>query len=574
MRINSQPQSLNFSPRMVDKYHMIYKDRITGDHSAASPSILKGPQFTARLLQLGDQLPPAVSGENFKYRRILIPAMLGGEIQFALLGFLAQSLRMRGAEVTGLLCDQFLPACTVRKVDHYECACTRWCYKNIGSFVRAIGLPHRWYSEFVTSEEVETCLSQAVKVSGPDLLHYEWHGLPLGEHIDVSVESHFKVGYFDLDNPEMVSVGQKFLASAMLLILIGERALEQLRIDKVVVEDGRKTDWGILRHVALRRGIPVDILESGARGQSVVLEHHKPGQPYLRMPEWSTWKEQPLQDRQRRDLEQYFMQRITRPYAGSSLCSWTKTFDREEFYRRLNIPEQASGVRFGLFPNQSHEFGLIATQHIFQSPRVWASRTIDFFRRYSEHLLVIKVHPSEMGGRVMDPLISFLDEQRSSLPRNVRIIPSDSPLTAHEVIQALDICMVYTSTVAVEAAYWGKPVILVGGGTHSRRGITIDTCSEQHYFDLLQEICQTRVPPPPIRDIAERYAYSFFFRSTLPYTQFRVHDVNVTEVLLQSWEDLLPGRDPVTDLLCRGILMDEGARLEYWPDRFLPSMKN
>ncbi len=96
----------------------------------ASLALLKGEDFAERLRTIfADRLPEA-SLSNLQHKRILIPGLTGGELHFSILGFIAQALRIRGADVTALMCDELLPACTLRKADHVESACTRWCHRN------------------------------------------------------------------------------------------------------------------------------------------------------------------------------------------------------------------------------------------------------------------------------------------------------------------------------------------------------------------------------------------------------------------------------------------------------------
>ena len=71
------------------------------------PPILKGASFTRRVREICRVLPEPDASADLKYRRILIPGLLGGEIQFSLLGFLGHAMRLRGAHVTALLCDAF-----------------------------------------------------------------------------------------------------------------------------------------------------------------------------------------------------------------------------------------------------------------------------------------------------------------------------------------------------------------------------------------------------------------------------------------------------------------------------------
>ena len=226
-----------------------YRERIARPMAVAPAepdTLLKGESFTARVAEICRVLPDVSPLADLKYRRILIPGLLGGEVQFSLMAFIGHALRMRGAEVTALLCDKVLPACTLRKVDHYESACDRWCFRNAQPFVRAARLSHRWYGEFITAQEKESCMRDAIRVPVDELMTFEFRGIRLGYQIDRSIESYFKVGKVDLDNPAMIAKGREFLAAAMLLTLVGERVLDTLEIEKVFVEDGEKIDWGVL----------------------------------------------------------------------------------------------------------------------------------------------------------------------------------------------------------------------------------------------------------------------------------------------------------------------------------------
>ena len=72
-------------------------------------TILKGPDFTDRLREICTGDLPRQPLPDLKYRRILIPGISGGELHWSMMGFIGQALRIRGAAVTALLCDAFLP---------------------------------------------------------------------------------------------------------------------------------------------------------------------------------------------------------------------------------------------------------------------------------------------------------------------------------------------------------------------------------------------------------------------------------------------------------------------------------
>jgi len=483
--------------------------------------------------------------------------MIGGEIQFAQLAFIAHALRIRGAEVTGLLCDEFLPACTSRKVDHYESACTRWCHRNAGPFIRAAGLPHRWYGEFVSPQEKEQCAGIASRVSPQELQTFEWRGIPLGEHVDLSVESYFKVGRFDLDRPEMVAKGRELLTSAMCLTLIGERALEELDIDKVFMEDGMKIDWGVIRAVARHRGIPVDVVLGAPLGACFLIEHDPSPEPSDPLPQWPLWREIPLTASQETELDDYMVRRATKPYEDQD---WTVTrplVDPAEIRRQIGLPPEPSGQVFTMFPNLGYDAGMTVWRPTYDSAAEWVAQTFRFFERWPQHHLIIKVHPSESLRTALDQTTDFLAASFDARPDNLHVIPAETPLVAQDVIRVTDAVMVYTSTVAVEAAYFGKPVINVGGGWHAGRGCSIDTNEPGQYFNILTDICSGSRPLSQREELGRRYAYAVFFRSVLPIRHYSAVFPDLTELHLSSLDDLAPGRDTTMDVICRGVLLDE-----------------
>jgi len=521
------------------------------------PSILKGEAFRAAIERICGGPLPCHPIANVKHRRILLPHMIGGEIYFAMLGFIGQALRIRGAEATALLCDGFLPACTLRKVDHYESACTRWCHRNAGPFAEAMRLPHRWYSAFITDDEKDRCDRVASQISYDQIAGLEYLGVPLGWHVGLSVQSHFKVGCFDPENPAMLAQAREFVRSAMYLTHVGLRAIEELRIDKVLLEDGKKVDWGVIRSVASRKGIPVDCVRAALRGYSIRFEYDRPPNTMLLMPEWETWKSIPLTAAQEAALDEYLARREKVPFEYRGTEWQAHIDDVQEVRRHAGLPSQVAGRIFGMFPNVSFDAGLTSTVAAFSDANQWIAETISFIANRPEHHLLIKVHPAECRRNAQDPLIPYLRRRFPSLPANVHLIPPDAGITARAVTRLSDWALVYTSTVSVEAAATGKPVMLVGGGWNAGRGFTHDMRSAGEYFEKLSGICSGQWNPVHPLELARRYAFALFFRSNIPINHYAVLDLNVTSLNIDCLADLAPGRDPSMDIICRGVMLDE-----------------
>jgi hypothetical protein len=331
--------------------------------------------------------------------------MVGGEIYFALVELIGQALRTRGAEVTSLQCDRFLPACTLRKTDHYESACTRCCYKNAGPFARAMKLPHRWYNEFITPEEMAECDRRCADLHIRDIFDLEHLGVPLGNHIRLSVDSFYMVGRPDLDDPAIIAKARDLARSAMYLTHVGFRAIESLRIDKVLLEDGKKVDWGVIRSVAFHKGIPVDCLRAGLRGYSFRFEHDRPPKAALLMPEWAQWRHIPLTPGQETLLDEYLARRTRVPFEYRGAQWPAHLAGPAQARKAIGLPDRLPGKVFALFPNVGFDAGATRTIQASENPNDWVLQTLRFFADRPDHHVLVRTHPDEIHRNAQDPMI-------------------------------------------------------------------------------------------------------------------------------------------------------------------------
>ena len=523
-----------------------------------TPAILKGPAFAERMDAVcRDPIDPQPL-DGLKYEHVLLPSLWGGELLFGLLGTLAHAFRIRGSEATVLLCDQLLPACTAKKAFHRESACTRWCYRNAGPFAQAMRLPHRWHGEFITEAERVECRRLAGRVPVEEIPEFRWRDVDLGPNVLRSLECYLQVGQADLDDPAVRDEAYAFLTSAMFLTVVADRVLEQLEIDKVVLPDGMKNNWGVMRQVANRRGIPVDVIRFGLRGYSIRFERDRPPAPPALMGEWDTWRHAPLTPDQERWLDEYLARREKVPYEYRSAEWQTHIDDPQRVREQIGLPADVDGSVFAMFPNVSFDAGKTRTSAAaFDDAQAWVAETIERFRRWPEHRLLVKVHPAEHHRQATDRLIPYLQSRFDPWPTNVHLIPPDTDVTTHAVIRLIDCALVYTSTVGVEASVLGVPVILVGGGWNVGRGFTTDVATPQAYFELLDHMGETGELPPANVELARRYAYALFFRSNIPIEFYTVLNQDVTEIRYERLADLAPGNDPALDAVCRGVLLDE-----------------
>jgi hypothetical protein len=106
------------------------------------------------------------------------------------------------------------------------------------------------------------------------------------------------------------------------------------------------------------------------------------------------------------------------------------------------------------------------------------------------------------------------------LPEQIHLIKPEEKVNTYDLIAAADVGLVYTTTVGLEMAMSGVPVI-VSGNTHYRgRGFTIDPISWLRYFKELGTILtypkEFRLREEQVKT-AWAYAYRFFFNFPRPF---------------------------------------------------------
>jgi hypothetical protein len=120
--------------------------------------------------------------------------------------------------------------------------------------------------------------------------------------------------------------------------------------------------------------------------------------------------------------------------------------------------------------------------------------------------------------------------------------------------------LVYTSTVGLEMAAMGKPVV-VAGATHYRgRGFTLDPENAKTYWETVTRVVAVGMEADVrerTRERARRYAHAFFFRFHHPIHAVHEEGHSRPRLALGAGSLLNPGSDPSLDLIVADLLGEE-----------------
>jgi hypothetical protein len=162
----------------------------------------------------------------------------------------------------------------------------------------------------------------------------------------------------------------------------------------------------------------------------------------------------------------------------------------------------------------------------------WLERTVQIFAGRPDVQLVVRIHPGERY--TTGPSVAQVVRQAlPDMPAHIRLVEALDPVNTYDLLEIADLGLAYTTTVGMEMAMSGVPVI-VGGKTHYRnKGFTLDPDSWQSYQELLARCLANPGDYRPTREQVERawqYAYRFFFEYPCPFPWHLLNFWNELEI--------------------------------------------
>jgi len=172
----------------------------------------------------------------------------------------------------------------------------------------------------------------------------------------------------------------------------------------------------------------------------------------------------------------------------------------------------------------------LGRQVFTKSMTEWLQYTVGYFARRPDVQLVVRIHPGEryiQGPSVAHVVQSVLPE----LPDYIHLVGAQDPVNTYDLVDIADLGLVYTTTVGMELAMSGVPVIVAGKTHYRAKGFSLDPNSWKDYDQLLER-CLSQpdayIMSPEQVQQAWNYAYHFFFTYPCPFPWH----------LLDFWEEL------------------------------------
>lgn len=306
--------------------------------------------------------------------------------------------------------------------------------------------------------------------------------------------------------------------------------IERHRPQVVLIPNGLILEMGAVFRAAQFLGVPTVTFEFNDQREQIWLAHNSPIMQQETDVFWPQWRSQPLTEEMYQrvaDLEN--ARRGARVWGKSQrLWQYVSAQGGESLRHRLGLDDRPVVVLAANVLGDSLTLG----RNLFApSMSEWIRRTVRYFAERPQAQLVIRVHPGETLVPQAKSMATVVREALPVLPPHIHLVQASDPVNTYDLLEIADLALTYTTTVGMEAAMNGVPVIVCGKTHYRGRGFTLDPNSWEEYFDLLERVLAS---PRDFRldeakqALAWTYAYHFFFDYPKPFP-WR---------LLHFWEDL------------------------------------
>lgn len=537
-------------------YNFIFSNEITYKLSSLLYILKPGADFNNRKIS-ADLKKIYKNTDNIDLNeaqdRILFIDPRGGYYVRIILGVIATRLKLHKVHSYFINCED-LPVCNgwtilnPRPKNH----CGQ-CLYHSNQLLNAFKLTSKSLNQINESTIRNKAQEIVSNLTRHEIENYIYNELPLGSYIKVSASSYFLSGEIPNDM-KSVEILRGFLAGLIILYHAYEKTFYEYKPDKIVIVNGRFFMHKLAYEMAKIRGIQIITLDdfgsTGGTGRRWMFSHNIAIAELDLSEYWQHWKNVQLTSAEK----SYLITSFINGSVNNTVYYKNPQLNWENICNELSIdPDADFDV---MFTNLTWDSTAIDKDICFNGMLDWIFTTIE---QYCENkkLLLIRIHPAEkeiFGVPSLQKVSTEILNKYNELPKNIKIIPYDSNISSYQLLNKSVLKMVYSSTLGLEAAVRGLPVVVAADVHYRSKGFTIDVDTKDEYINIINSTRQFGKLSENQIDIALRYAFFYLYRTKIPLEFYKAKMFKLNKLTIKSFDELLPGKNPYLDIVIEGIL--------------------
>jgi hypothetical protein len=482
---------------------------------------------------------------------------------------LSYALRLRGARILPVYCD------SVQSVECNVCGgvwkgdsqkkCCENCRKQSELLWHdnpdlAIKL-----SKYISAQE-ESEINKIIENLGGNWIGYEEGSFSFGIWAKDILVNNYVVGDYHLI-PGCDELGRTHLRNLLLVKVAYKKIIDEVNPDRVISNDSYYGMWAILQKICEEKKIPFYSHWMGGRPDGWCYAYNDAAMNLDFSKGWNSFEQIPLTARQTEKVKDWIETRST----GKNMILDTaslQSFNTDHFdFSSIDLSKPTA-----LLPsNVIWDLAALNKQIVFSDMIDWIIQTIHWFSDHPEYQLIIKPHPGELHPGIpqtTERVEIALAQNNVILPKNVFLLTPHVKCTVYDLLPMSAVGLVHTTTVGIEMAAKGMPVITSGKSPYRGYGFTLDPSTPEEYFDMLAGALAGIKILDRKTQIEKAYKFILFYQfhyyskiDILKYSWGKTPVMNVSSI-----EDIMPGKNQCLDYIADSIMQGNPVISENrWP---------
>ena len=458
------------------------------------------------------------------------------------------SLRLQGVRVANFVCQRGMTRC-VLGTDQDNIRRMPPCAKCLVQSTAIYNKSDLIWMDFYQSTDLAKSLQETDLAA---LSQFKYEGIPLGELCLPSMRWILRRHHL-ADDEDTQILYRHYILSAYKVAKKFEILGNEVKPRSVMVFNGMQYPEAVVRWVAQKHNIPAYSHEVGLRPFSAFFTQGEATAYPVNIP-----ADFQLTEDQNQHLDDYLSKRFKGDFSMAGVKFWPEMSGLDEdLLEKMDTFTQVVPIFTNVIFDTSQPHANVIFPHMF----AWLDSVLEVIKAHPETLFVIRAHPDEFrpGKASQESVSDWVEKtEAQSSPNLVFISPNDF-FSSYEMIQRAKFVMIYNSTIGMEAAIMGQPVLCAGRARFTQLDTVFFPGSAEEYLRVLEEFLSAgKVSAPEAHRLnARRFLYYQLYRTSLPFDRFIEPDKiwsGFVRLKKFSWQDLLPENSETLKVVSEGIL--------------------
>lgn len=303
----------------------------------------------------------------------------------------------------------------------------------------------------------------------------------VGEAVHSSFISKTRKREFVLDAEQ--NVLKRLTENSIMIYESLKSLIEEKKIDKLLLFNGRWDYYRAALAAGRSKNVDVEVFENYRSGGFLELFGNHLPHDILNKNKLieEHWDQNQDQNKKLEIANDFFVEK--RKGAAISDKAYTKN------QKKGKLPQgyDSSKKTFVLYNSSDDEFASVGRQFenpFFKDQLEGILYLTDYFKEKNNFQLIIRMHPNLKGLKrdYLDPIYALENEFQ-----NIILIKPQDDADTYELMNVANTVISFGSTAGLEAAYWGKPVILLGKSFYYYTGVAYVPESKKEITKLIEE---------------------------------------------------------------------------------------